>query len=155
MGALLSPAPRSLGIVFFCGALAAAGCGGSRAGAGKVVTVSGTVTVGRQPLSAGLVQFIPDPARGNTSRSRPFGLIGADGTYRLITDANPGAPPGWYKVTVSAAAPPGAEVPRPGKQAPPQPARFRAKYANPTTTDLAVEVKDDPAPGAYDLKLTR
>jgi hypothetical protein len=140
--------------------LAAPGCGGHNSGVGKVVPVSGRVTVGAQALTVGTVNFIPDASRGNTSKSRPFGMIGSDGTYRLITETNEGAPPGWYKVTVSTMAPPGSDVPPPVKKAAPRPIQVKPtnvnpKYTHPAWTDLVIEVKDDPKEGAYDLKLIK
>jgi hypothetical protein len=146
---------RALGILLLCWLLAAAGCGGARSSVGKVVPVSGKITVGAQPLTVGKVSFIPDASRGNTSISRPFGMIGSDGTYQLVTEANQGAPPGWYKITISTLVPPGSDVPPPGKQVAPRPAPINPKYTNPKWTDLAVEVKDDSAAGAYDLRLTK
>src|SRR5262245_59792114 len=154
MSPLASPSgPRILGVLFLCWILAAAGCSGDKSGLGKVVPVSGQVTLGAQSLTAGTVTFIPDTSRGNTSRFHPFGLIGGDGKYRLIPAAHAGAPPGWYKVTFSPLMPPGRDVPPPGKQVTPKPVGVDPTYLRPDTTRLVVEVVDNPSAGAYDLKL--
>ncbi len=127
------------------------GCG-DKSKVGKVVPVSGKVALGTDPLPGGLVTFHPDTAKGNTSKFLPFGPI-KDGAYTLQTLETKGAPPGWYKVTVSSMAPPGAGATTPGDM--PQGPKLNTKYVAPTTTDLSIEVVDAPAAGAYDLILAK
>ena len=60
-----------------------------------------------------------------------------------------GAPPGWYKVVVSAYAnriEEGPVTPRP---------LIHKKYYDPEKTDLSIEVVPDAAPGVYDLNVTK
>ena len=133
---------RLLRVLFACGLMAVAGCGGPR-----VVAVAGTATADGQPLTRGVVSFNPDPARGNTARVACRGRIQGDGRYELYTDDGSrvlkGAPVGWYKVTVAAT--PGDEKPLP----------VNNKYTDFDKTDLAVEVVAKAAPGAYDLKFSK
>jgi hypothetical protein len=120
------------------------GCGGE-----NLVTVSGKVMVGDQPLTTGNVFFDPDKTKGNTSTARPVGEINASGEYTLKTNGKPGAALGWYKVTIVATAPPGtsaAEMSKPLKYL------VNMKYTDVKTTDLQKEVVA--SGGAYELKLS-
>jgi hypothetical protein len=127
------------GVLWACGALAAAGCGP------KHVHVSGTATVDGKPVSGLLVSFNADPAKGNDARVSCVGRVGADGKYSLVSDdgskVTKGARLGWYKVTVSA--PDDGRLP------------VNKKYTDFRQTDLSVEVVAEPQPGAYDLKFTK
>lgn len=125
----------------------AAGCSDK---VGKRLPVEGRVLLGEKPLTgmSGMVVFIPDAEKGNKTEFRPTGAIDAEGKYRLATEGKPGAPAGWYKVTVTAT-PPGTgdrEVVAPV---------VHARYAVEKTTTLSVEVVAAPADGAYDLKVSR
>jgi hypothetical protein len=126
-------------------ALSAGGCGDNITRA----PVEGTVLIGGAPLRGmtGAVTFVPDAARGNGSPHRATGTIDRDGRYTLFTRGKPGAPPGHYKVLVSA-------VP-PGAQRDDSKLAIPARYGGERTTRLEMEVVTDPAPGRYDLKLTR
>src|SRR5690242_18436307 len=90
-----------LKVLCLCGLLALAGCGGVRR-----VPVSGTVTVGDQPLKAGKIIFTPDGSKGNTLHVVCVGRLGPDGRYEISTggvqgaENGKGAPTGWYKVTL-------------------------------------------------------
>jgi hypothetical protein len=111
-----------------------------------MVPVEGTVTLDGKPLTTGTVIFSADADRGNTSPHEPRGPIDDRGRYKLSIQSQPGAPPGWYKVAVASFRSEGLGVP-PVYLAPPV-------YANPRTSPLEpVEVVENPAPGAYDLKL--
>ena len=57
-----------------------------------------------------------------------------------------GAPPGWYKVVVTA-----YDNPRPGNLKP----LISMKYQDAKTTPLEKEVVENPEPGRYDFNLTR
>lgn len=123
------------------------GCGDS---GGKLLPVVGKVTVDGQPLTMGDVSFRPE--KGSPSAQEPGGEIGEDGTYRLFTAGKEGAPPGRYRVLVVAVDPNDLKSKFPyGKRK----SYVNLKYSNPKTTDLVVEVVPTPAPGAYDLKLTK
>jgi hypothetical protein len=111
------------------------------------IPVSGNVTLDGKPLQGGLLCFNADESRGNTARAACTGRV-QDGHYTLITtavarkDTGSGAPLGWYKVTLVTDLPGTPIISVPGK------------YLNPDTTPVAIEIVDDPQPGAYDIKLT-
>jgi hypothetical protein len=135
-------------VVLFGGVVLLTGCPGD--GIGKLVPVSGKVTIGNAPLTTGMLTFVPDAAKGNKAKASVVATVGSDGTYQLTTNGRSGAPLGWYKVTVNTMMPPtGAAT---GTFAPP--VQINRKYQGPDT-DLAIEVVEQPAPGAYDLKLSR
>lgn len=131
---------RLLGAVCVCGLLTTAGCGGP-----KVVPVSGTATLEGKPLAGFVVMFNSDSEKGHELRMDCSGRIGPDGRYSLRSDDGfkqyKGAPPGWYKVTIWSP----DDIPLP----------VNKKYGFMKKTDLAIEVVENPAPGAYDLKFTR
>src|SRR5262249_60290507 len=64
-----------------------------------------------KPLSSGSVAFHPDAKKGNSLKKILGGEIGSDSTYRIYTDGQPGAPAGWYKVTVVRSEEPTSELP--------------------------------------------
>ncbi len=133
------------------------GCGDA-SGVGTTYPVSGTITFNGEPLNAEntSVLFKPDASRGNASPFEPVGTADADGSYTLITRGKDGAPPGWYKVVVTAFN--GlAKHPAGPKQDRHPAARslLPGRYGLAETTTLSVEVVANPARGAYDLKLTR
>ena len=143
MSALLSL--RCLGLAGLLLACAVAGCGKSGP---KTVPVSGTVTVDNLPLTDGQVTFHPVgkvEASGNTGFSG--GTIDASGKYTIFTGGKSGAPPGKYKATVNP-----SMVPVAGKA---PAADFNARFRDAKTSTLDVEASASPAPGAYDLKLTK
>lgn len=124
------------------------GCGGAGDGP-KLVPVKGVATVDGAPIAGLGISF-----RGETKPGQPEYFPGAStdakGMYSLITAGKEGAPKGTYKVVVfPPTSAPGAEAP---KVAPPS---FNKKYLTPETSDLTITVGDSPAPGAYDLKLTK
>jgi hypothetical protein len=112
-------------------------------GPGHVVSVSGEVTVGDEPLEEGTITFIPDPAKGNTSRWCPTGKV-EGGVYELSTAGVNGAPVGWYKVILS---------PFTLGVGQPAPVLFDRRFGNPDRTPLSVEIIDSPAGKSYDFKL--
>jgi hypothetical protein len=124
--------------------LLATGCGAGK-GVGRVVPVSGKVTLNGVPLTAGNVSFVPDATKGNTSKFSANGLIKEDGSYELTTDTKKGAPPGHYKIAVMTTFP--------GAQG--HPVQINPKYNNASTSKLEIEVTESPGPGAYDLAVTR
>ena len=137
-------------------ALMVLGCGDS-SGVGKTCPVRGKITLGDQTLAAesAVVLFKPDASKGNNSPFEPIGNVDREGNYTLVTKGKRGAPPGWYKVIVTASEA-RIEAPKDPKRGHPHPRSLvPAKYGQEKTTDLAVEVVADPAPGAYDLKLKK
>ena len=147
---LLPQGVRSLGAgLALCAGMTLTGCGGPT---GPVlVPVSGVVTVDGAPAEGAGVSLRPDADKGNKVEWFPTGVADKEGKFTLTTTAKPGAPPGWYKIVVMPYSPPpfGGEA---QKTAPPS---FNAKYSKPDTTDLTINVTKSPAPGAYDLKLTK
>jgi hypothetical protein len=142
--------PR-LPIILCGGAVLWAGLGCTdRSGVGKTVPVSGKVYLGNRPLTTGSVSFRPDASKDNTSTWEPSGDIGPDGTYKLSTNGKPGAPLGWYKVIVAADVPSNPNDPYSIPKS-----IIDVKYADPNTTDLSIQVVENPSPGAYDLKVSK
>jgi hypothetical protein len=139
----------SLFLAGVCFALVSAGCGDPY-GVGPTVPVVGKVTVDGQPVKAGTISFRPDKSKGNTSVHEPYGEIDSEGNYKLFTGKKAGAPVGWYRVAVFAGEP--VEVGNLSGQA-----KWYAnpKYASADTSALTIEVVATPAPGAYDLKLSK
>jgi hypothetical protein len=130
-----------------CVALVLSGCGEK---AVKVVPVSGTVTIQDAPLPYGNITLVPDAANGNQTKLQPRGTIGADGKYTLESDGKPGAPLGKYLVGISAVKPSKQEDGyKPSERAASQ------DYMDASKSGLTLEVVENPAPGAYDVKLTK
>lgn len=136
----IRPRPSAL-VIAACSVLLLSGCGGGE----NLQSVSGVVTCDGTPLTQGSVRFVPDTSKGNTAKTEPAGTIGSDGKYSVLTDGKSGAPAGWYKVSVASGIIPESSNPNVNK------APFAAKYSNPETSGLSVEVK---AGGSYDLKVS-
>jgi hypothetical protein len=136
-------------------ALLACGCGDS-SGVGKTFAVTGKVTLDDGPMTAPntIVLFKPDAGRGNTSPFEPAGTVDGQGSYTLVTKGKNGAPPGWYKVIVTANEPRGADEKGPRNHRPGPRSLLPAKYGQAATTTVAIEVVENPAAGAYDVKLS-
>jgi len=130
--------------------LLAAGCDGI-----KTYPVSGTVTLDGQPLAAAsaVVMLLPDRARGNATPLEPGGTVDSSGRYTVYTNGRSGAPPGWYKVVVTAVGQAGPLPKGPLTHRPTANSLVPAAYGQAATTPLAVEVVPSPAAGAYDLPL--
>jgi len=125
-------------------------CGCGSGGNEKLAAVAGKVTVSGSPLTSGAVTFQPDTAKGNLTQQIPVGMLNAEGRYELMSATKKGAPPGWYKVTVSAQAPIDPKDP----YAPPK-HLVNPKYSDAGTSGLAVEVVANAAPGAYDFDVMK
>ncbi len=136
-------------------ALLVFGCGDS-SGVGKTFPVTGKITLDDELVTSSntVVLFKPDAKRGNTSPFEPAGTVDSQGNYTLATKGKSGAPPGWYKVTITAAEPRGAEEKGPKNHRPGPRSLLPARYGQAATTPVAIEVVESPASGAYDLKLT-
>jgi hypothetical protein len=125
---------------------------------GKTAPVKGRVLLGDTPLHTGTVTFQPDAARGNTSPHQPTANIDANGHYELFTVGKTAAPLGWYLVVVTAYESDAEMAKRarsPGEAGHLAKSLIDLKYERVDTTTLAVEVVENPAPGSYDLKLSR
>jgi hypothetical protein len=151
---------RSLAVVLAGLLMAAAGCGSGQG----TVPVDGIVTLDGQPLEGAAVSFAPAKGRPATAQTD------AAGKFKLTTfAAGDGAMPGPYKVGVSKmeapAAPSGnvqstspdgkTQLSGPSSLrggAPPQPkSLLPAKYLNPNTSGITVEVKAGMEPVKLDL----
>jgi hypothetical protein len=127
---------KTAGIVLLCGLVATgAGCGTSpREPAIQGHPAKGEVVFkGSQPLTGGLIEFLPVGAAGQ----RAFGTIEPDGKFQLSTfqgnDKVPGAVEGEYQVSVTL--PPGME------HAPPPPINLPGTYqVKPQNNEFHIEV---------------
>ncbi|MHB8973108.1 MAG: carboxypeptidase-like regulatory domain-containing protein [Pirellulaceae bacterium] len=149
--------------------LAASGCGS------KVISVSGTVTLDGAPLDGAAVSFVPNVAAGDKApegQTPANGQTDASGKFNLGSVIGPGAGAGSYKVGVSKlqagnaamsgdvpkGAPPGTMLsggpPGPGgaRQTGPPKDLVPAKYVNPDTSEIIVEVKSGMPPVTIELK---
>jgi hypothetical protein len=137
------------------GALLALGCGDT-SGIGNTVPVSGRITLDGQPLTSPttVVLFKPEVSRRDTKTLEPIGTVDAHGNYTLFTGSKKGAPPGRYKVIVTATEVHGdGGVQGPPNHRPRPKSLVPAQYGQATTTPFAIEVVENPAPGVYDLVL--
>jgi hypothetical protein len=132
-----------LALAVLVGSLALAGCERSL----KRIPVSGNVTLDGKPLQGGVLLFHPDASKRNTARVSCTGPV-KSGRFTLVTsavtrdDTGSGAPLGCFKVTLINDLPGMAEI------------KVHPKYLRPETTPVAIEIVEDPQPGAYDIKLT-
>jgi hypothetical protein len=154
-----APAPRALSRAAVLSlALLAAACGDD-SDVGKTYPVSGKVLLNGEPLVAKTTTILlkPDTAKGNTTSFEPAASVDSSGNYTVFTKKKRGAPPGWYKVIVTATATesPAPASKRPLKQRPLPESLVPGKYAQAATTPLQIEVVESPAAGAYDLVLTK
>ena len=112
--------------------------------------VEGIVTIDGKPLVGGprsYVVYQPDHKKGNESPHEPKSTIDANGRYKLMTVAQPGARAGWYKVRVDAAEVVDLKNPYVTKWL------VGKKYIDFGTSGLAKEVVEKPAAGTYDLHI--
>ena len=136
----------------FLAILLLSGCGDGI----ETYPVSGKVMLKDQPLKpkSGYVTLKPMADKDNTTKFEPSGAIQPDGTYVIYTTKNhSGAPPGWYKVIVTAKGdmPDKSEFTSDHRPLPKQ--LVHAKYGQAKTTPLMIEVVASPKAGAYDLKV--
>src|SRR5262249_49170980 len=143
---------RSARVGVGCALLAAlvgvAGCGGI-----KRIPTSGKVTLDGEPMTEGVLQFIPDVSKGNTLRVSCSGPI-SNGRWNLVTsgieraNTGTGAPVGWFKVTYVH---PNEGSKEPGQLAAP---KVAAKYYQEETTPLSIELTAPPPAEGYTIALT-
>jgi hypothetical protein len=121
--------------------------------------VQGKITFDGQPLTekSTVILLKPDATKGNQSIFEPTGSVDAEGNFAVVTKDKHGAPPGWYKVIVTAYTEPPVHPDKAGsrKQRPVAQSLLPSKYGQVLTTDLALEVVENPPAGAYDLKLSK
>lgn len=120
----------------------AAGMSLSSSGCGKdapleLYEVSGRVVVPGKELSSGSVSLRPMASVGE----HPTGTIESDGTFRVYTRRQPGAPAGQYRVVILASAAPKAPS---GSAAPGLPTNIvPEQYMRAETTPLELELPRD------------
>jgi hypothetical protein len=108
-------------------------CG--RSGHKPVYPVRGQVFVDGQPAAQAFVVLHPE-GEVNPQADRPYGHVGADGSFTLTTyDPGDGAPAGEYVVTVVWLAPAKSEDP---------PDRLAGRYRDPKTSKLRATVRNGP-----------
>jgi hypothetical protein len=146
-----SPSRWSLILVYLTTAVGLHGCANEKV---KLVSVEGKVLLGDQVLATsaktkGTVVLYPDKSKGNESLEVPRGRIDQEGRFKILTALKPGVTPGWYKVTVDAATvidPKNPYHTASGFLIP-------ERYIDKDESNLAFEVVENAAAGAYDLKL--
>jgi hypothetical protein len=136
-------AKRFLAFALAVGALA--GCGSTEE---PLFPVEGKVQFEGKPLTKGAVILLPDDAKGNNTKHEPRGVIGSDGLYKIATHPRDGAPKGWYKVGVVVTQPSDPKNPYSEPRS-----LIPVKFGKPAESKLAIEVRPDAPPGAYDLEL--
>ncbi len=147
MSPLKSHPWRGIPCVFvLCGLVALSGCGD---GAGKLVPVSGKVTVNGKAATSGWVTLKADKSKGNTFTGEPIGEINSQGEYTVQTNGKAGAPLGSYKILVSLS----GAITEDNTKVKSQP-HSNPTYLNADITPLKFDVVEKPAEGAYDLKLS-
>jgi hypothetical protein len=132
--------------------LGAAGCGGP---ADTLYPVTGKITFDDEPFvrQTTTVLLKPvEPREGETEHS--VGKIDFEGNYEVFTGKRKGAPPGRYKVLVSAHDE-ASDLKKQRSKRPSPNSLLPGKYGSVETTDLEIEVVENPAPGAYDLSLKK
>jgi hypothetical protein len=130
------------------------GCDSS--GVGTTYPVAGALTVNGQPVTTPTVTvlFKPDAAKGNTTSFEPVGTVDESGQYTVKTNGRDGAPPGWYKVAVTAFSGRPEHAKTTHDRRPTVKSLLPERYGSVASSKLALEVVENPAPKAYDLKLT-
>lgn len=137
---------RILVLAVNCSAMLCLGCSSKPSGP-ELIPVHGKITLDGKPLTSGGSVSFRDPS----GLIQPSGAIVADGTYTLfLAPRQEGAPAGKYKVVVFASE--SREEAAKHNRLPLL--TINRKYLDPKTTPLAVEVKKDAAPGAYDFAVT-
>jgi predicted RNA-binding protein with TRAM domain len=124
--------------------------------------VNGKVYIDGRPLAEGAVMFVPDDKKDNKAQVSAQGTV-KDGSFTLTsnsaTHSKPGAPPGWYKVTINTNPPMGTGSGNVPKDEPMKAkldlkgvskgTPIATKYTSFENTPLSIEVKEG---GTYELK---
>jgi hypothetical protein len=104
----------------------------------QLTPVSGKVSFQNQLLPRGAIVFVPDSDRGNNGPLAQ-GTIQGEGRYTIQTAGQPGAMPGWYRVTVISVEETNSGSNRVASLAPRS--LVPERYRDPRLTDLVCEVK--------------
>ena len=147
MGRRFPSARVGVGCALLAALVGVAGCGIKR------IPTSGKVILDGQPMTEGVLKFIPDSSKGNNLRVSCSGPI-SNGRWNLVTsgmdraDTGTGAPVGWFKVIYTH---PNEGSKAPGASAAP---KVAAKYYREETTPLSIELTDPPPAEGYTIELT-
>ena len=127
------------------------GCGNQ-----QFCPVAGKVIQNGEPLNprVGYVLFKPDIQKENNTMLEPSGTIDTNGSYEIYTEQQSGAPPGWYKVIVTASGESVKPSPDQSSTRPLSKSLLSAKYGQEKTTPLSIDVVASPSAGAYDLNVS-
>jgi len=132
--------------------LAVVGC---ESGARRI-PVSGEVTLDGKPMNGGIVEFVPDPTKGNALRISCTSPI-SNGKFNLNTggmkkaDNGSGAPIGWFKIRYMNPNERGFDPT--GKQKDDSP-RVADRYRSDETTPLSIELTEPPPAEGYKIEFT-
>lgn len=152
---LRNPARAAGLMLLMLAGMLCAGCGSDDIG--PLHPVKGRVLRNGDPIKvqSGYIVLKADADKGNESPYQPSGKIEPDGSFEIYTKERKGAPPGWYKVVVTAT----GEVPKPTKSRsrsrPVAKQVVASKYGQEKTTPLSIEVVESPSEDAYDLDVTK
>jgi len=129
----LTKSPILFGLSLLLSGLAAAGCA-YKPDLPPTAEVSGTITFDGQPLPGAMIQFVPDHQTGTKGAA---GVAASDpkGQFELTTAGVKGALVGFHKIAVEA-----RKAPKNETDTMP-PSLIPARYHNPATSGLSVEVK--------------
>jgi len=118
--------------------------------------VTGRITFDDQPMVRQTTTVVLKPVAPAPDHigPEPVGKVDFEGNYTIFTGGRQGAPPGLYKVVVTAHDE-HIDLKQPRPKRPIPNSLLPAKYASAQTTDLTIEVVETPPPGAYDLKLKK
>jgi hypothetical protein len=134
-------------LILFAAAAGLGLLGGGCGKGGKAIPVSGKVTLSNgKTLTSGTVIFHPNKAKGNTYGGEPVGEINEQGQYTLADRGKPGAPAGWYKVTVAS-----QNITPDNTKPDAVKSNINPTYSNPDLTTIEVEVVAEPK--AYDIQV--
>jgi hypothetical protein len=106
---------------------------GCEAEPNQLVPVRGKVYYRQIPVGNGIIVFTPDSAR-NCEGPIAHAEIQPDGSFVLRTGEEPGALPGWHRVTISSHSP---LIVTGGRQ----PFVLPAHYSDPEQSGLSFEIK--------------
>lgn len=133
-------------------ASALVGCGGAKPEKPeKLAPVNGMVTLDGKPLTMAAMTFLPD---GSTKGIAGVAYTGEDGKFEAKWRAEPGIPPGSYKIVVSRLGlPNGSPVP-PGQSAADLGAieTVPPRFSDPAQTSLRLTVPEAGLTQTFDLK---
>lgn len=125
--------------------IVSAGCGGTPAP--ELIPVVGKVTIDGKPAKEGAVAF----RDVSTGAIQPAGLITEDGSYKIYSGQQEGAPAGEYRVVVFVRKTPRTPS---GEIAGLPTVIVNKRFTDANSTPLKITVQEGSPAGAYDLAVT-